>query len=210
MTIKEVREQFQSSVEEGSSYYALTTRLDDARYCRWNGQAEDGRKYSKFLKKQAFPWEGASDIRPYFVDNIVNDDVDIMRTADKNCHMQTMAANSQNDDLARATTSVLDYVARTLLVEELDRERDLAANWRQHYGSAVLGIDWLYEEDTEQATVTVQDLMQIAQQDPQFGAMLQYMVQNMQRLWLAMIWPRLPRRSSNISRMPIRKRHSRS
>jgi hypothetical protein len=182
MTVAEVKEQFQSSVEEGSAYFGLTTRLDDSRYCRWNGQSDDGRKYSKFLKKAAFPWEGASDIRPYYVDNIINDDVDIMRAADKNCHMQTLAANSQNDDLARATTSVLDYIARTLLVEELDRERDLAAQWRQHYGSSVLGIDWLYEEDTEIATVTTQDLMQIAQQDPQFGALLQYLVQNMQRL----------------------------
>lgn len=182
MTISEVKQQFQTAVEEGSAYFSLTTRLDDSRYCRWNGQSDDGRKYSKFLKKQAFPWEGASDIRPYYVDNIINDDVDIMRTSDKNCHMQTLAANSQNDDLARATTSVLDYIARTLLVEELDRERDLAAQWRQHYGSSVIGIDWLYEEDTEIATVTVQDLMQIAQQDPDFGALLQYLVQNMQRL----------------------------
>ena len=182
MDIKEVKEQFMSAVEEGSAYFNLTTKLDDARYCRWNGQSEDGRKYSKFLKKQAFPWEGASDIRPYYVDNIVNDDVDIMRTSDKNCHMQTLAANSNDDDMARATTSVLDYVVRTLLVEELDRERDLAAQWRQHYGSSVLGIDWLYEEDTEMATVTMQDLMQIAQQDPNFGALLQYLVQNMQRL----------------------------
>lgn len=182
MEIKQVKQQFQTAVEEGSSFFSLVTRLDDSRYCRWNGQSDDGRKYSKFLKKQAFPWEGASDIRPYFVDDIINDDVDIMRMADKNCHMQTLGANSNYDDLARATTAVLDYISRTLLVDELDRERDLAAQWRQHYGSSVLGVDWLYEIDTELATVTVQDLLQIAQQDPDFGALLQYLQQNLQRL----------------------------
>jgi hypothetical protein len=93
-----------------------------------------------------------------------------------------MAANSESDALARATTSVLDYVARTMLVEELDRERDLAAQWRQQYGSSVLGVDWLLEMDSEQVTVTMQDLMQIAQQDPDFGALLQYLIANMQRL----------------------------
>src|SRR6267154_2968418 len=118
MTITQVKEQFQTAVEEGSAYFQLVSRLDDTRYCRWPGQADDGRKYSKFLKKQAFPWEGASDIRPYYVDDLVNDDVDIMRLSDRNCHMQTLAANSDYDSLARATTSVLDYVARTMLVEE--------------------------------------------------------------------------------------------
>jgi len=62
-----------------------------------------------------------------------------MRLADRNCHMQTLPANSEDDALARATTAVLDYVQRTLLAEELDRERDLAAQWRQHFGSSVIG-----------------------------------------------------------------------
>lgn len=180
MTITQVKEQFQTAVEEGSSYFQLVSRLDDDRYCRWSGQADDGRKYSKFLKKQAFPWEGASDIRPFYIDDLVNDDVDIMRLADRNCHMQTLPANSEDDALARATTAVLDYVQRTLLAEELDRERDLAAQWRQHFGSSVIGIDWLYELDSEQIAVTGQDLMQIAQQDPQFGAVLQYLMANLQ------------------------------
>jgi hypothetical protein len=176
MTISEVKEQFQVALEEGSSYFQLITRLDDSRYCRWPGQAEDGRKYSKFYQKQVFPWEGASDIRPFYIDALVNDDVSIMRTADQKCHMQAMAANSDNDALARAVTNVLDYVSRSLLAEEMDREREFAANWRQHYGSSVIGVDWLYEMDSEQKTVSIQDLMQIAQADPQFGAVLQFLI----------------------------------
>ena len=177
MTIDEVRTQFQTAIEEGSSYFNMVSHLDDSRYCRWPGQAEDGRKYSANLKKQAFPWEGASDIRNFYVDDLINDDVDIMRTADENCFMQALGTNSTNDSIAKAVTDVLAYVQRTWLAEELNRERTLAAQWRQHYGSSVLGVDWLYEIDSEQKTVTMQDLMGIAQQDQQFGAVLQYLMQ---------------------------------
>ena len=93
MTIDEVRTQFQTAIEEGSSYFNMVSSLDDSRYCRWPGQAEDGRKYSANLKKQAFPWEGASDIRNFYVDDLINDDVSIMRAADENCFIQALGTN---------------------------------------------------------------------------------------------------------------------
>jgi hypothetical protein len=181
MNIKVLKEQFNQAVTETSGYLQLTRRLDDTRYCRWAGQSDDGRKYSRNTGSQVFPWEGASDIRPYFIDDLIVDDVDLMRTSDRNCHMQVLGSNSSNDSLARAATSVLDYINRMLMAEESDRERDLAAGWRQHYGSAVFGIDWLIEMDSEQVTIGMQDLMQLAQVDPDFGNMLQYLMQNLQR-----------------------------
>jgi len=56
-----------------------------------NGQTTDGRKWEQYAGKEVFPWDGASDMRPFFIDDLINDDVDVMRTADKNCHMQTLA-----------------------------------------------------------------------------------------------------------------------
>jgi hypothetical protein len=154
--------------------------LDDLRYCRWDGQSDDGRKYSKYVGKQVFPWEGASDIKPYTIDDIINDDVDLMRTADRNAHMQVVGTNSGNDEMARAATSVLDYIQRMWLAEELEEQKDLAANWRQHYGSAIIGIDWLMETDSEVVTVGLQDLLQIGQMDQDFGVMLAYLMQALQ------------------------------
>jgi hypothetical protein len=156
--------------------------LDDTRYCRWAGQTYDGRKWSANTGKDVFPWEGASDIRPYFIDDLIIDDVDIMRTADKNCHMQTLPAASLYQEQASATTSVLDWVLRNMMAEEMEREKELAAQWRQHYGSSVIGIDWYLDFDSEVVTVTMQDLMQMAMMDPQLNAFLQYLMSNRDRL----------------------------
>lgn len=129
-----------------------------------------------------FPWEGASDIRPYFIDDLILDDVDIMRTADKNCHMQTLPSNSTYQEQAVATTAVLDWVNRNLMAEELEREKELACQWRQHYGSSVIGVDWYLDFDSEVVNVGMQDLMQLAQMDPQVAAMLEYLLSNQNRL----------------------------
>ena len=182
MTFEEVKESFQTSLTDSSQYQSLVTDLDDARYCRWNGQTTDGRKYEKYVGKEVFPWDGASDIRPFFIDDLINDDVDVMRTSDKNCHMQTVPANSLYQEQATAQTAVVDFVCRSWMAAELEREKELLAQWRQHYGSAVMGIDWWMDFDSEVVTVTVQQLMQMAQQVPELGAMLSYLQDNVQQL----------------------------
>jgi hypothetical protein len=182
MNFSEVKRSFTWALTEASSYISFISTLDDTRYCRWAGQTYDGRKWSANTGKEVFPWEGASDIRPYFIDDLIIDDVDIMRTADKNCHMQTLPSNSQYQEQASATTAVLDWVLRNMMAEEMDREKELAAQWRQHYGSSVIGIDWYLDFDSEVATVGMQDLMQMAQMDPQLQAFLEYLMRNAQRL----------------------------
>jgi hypothetical protein len=178
MTFDQVKESFQTSVTDSSAYQSWVTKLDDTRYCRWNGQTEDGRKYSKYTGSEVFPWEGASDIRPFFVDDLINDDVDVMRTGDRNCHMQTVPVNSLYQQQATAQTAVLDYVARAQMAEELEREKELLAQWRQHFGSSVMAVDWWMDFDSEVVTVTIQDIMQMAQQMPELSAVLEYMMTN--------------------------------
>jgi hypothetical protein len=182
MTFEEVRSAFDTSVTDASQYQSWIAELDDARYCKWDGQTVDGRKHEKYLNKEVFPWDGASDIRTFFIDDLICDDVDIMRVADKNCHMQTVPVNSTYQSLATSQTAVIDYVNRAWMAEELEREKELLAQWRQHYGSSVMAIDWWMDFDSEQVTVTMQQLMQLGQQDPQFGAMMQYLQDNLQQL----------------------------
>ena len=182
MNLAEVRRSFTWALTEASTYISFISTLDDTRYCRWAGQTYDGRKWSANTGKEVFPWEGASDIRPYFIDDLIIDDVDIMRTADKNCHMQTLPSTSLYQEQATATTAVLDWVNRNLMAEELEREKELAAQWRQHYGSSVIGVDWYLDFDSEVVTIGLPDLLQMAQMDPQMQAFLEYLMRNQNRL----------------------------
>jgi len=178
VNFKTVKEEFLKSVSDASSYQAWLNSLDDVRYCRWSGQSTDGRKYERFTGGEVFPWDGASDIRPFFIDDLVNDDVDIMRMSDRNCHMQTVAANSLYQKQAASQTAVLDFVCRTWMSIELEREKELLAQWRQQYGSSVMAIEWWMDTDSEVVTVTMADIQALAQQVPELGAMLSYVMDN--------------------------------
>jgi hypothetical protein len=182
MVFSEVKESFMNTVTEASQYSAWSTELDDARYCKWNGQTTDGRKWEQYTGKEVFPWDGASDMRPFFIDDLINDDVDIMRTADKNCHMQTVSTNSTYQQKAVAQTSVIDFVSRAWMAENLEREKELLAQWRQHYGASVMAIDWYMDFDSEVVTVTIGDILAIAQQDPNFAGTLAYLANNQGQL----------------------------
>jgi len=96
--------------------------------------------------------------------------------------MQTVPSNSLYQEQATSTTAVLDWVLRNLMAEEMDREKTLAAQWRQHYGSSLIGVDWYLDFDSEVVTVGMQDLMQLALMDPQLQAFLEYLMRNQQRL----------------------------
>ena len=178
MTWAEVKEDFLANVADISSYISWTSNLDDTRYCRWDGQSDDGRKYERFMGREVFPWDGASDIRPYFADDIINDQVDTMRMADRNCHMQTLPANSTLAQKATSQTAVLDFVCRNQMSIELEREKELLAQWRQHYGSSVAEIAWWMDTDSELVTVTAQQVMMMAAQMPELGSMLAYFSDN--------------------------------
>ena len=119
MTTDELKEQFNTSIIETSGYLFLTQRLDDLRYCRWDGQSDDGRKYSKNLGRQVFPWEGASDIKPYTVDDIILDDVDLMQTAVRNAHMQVLVTNTKSFKEAAKNANVLVLNVRRGSVAQL-------------------------------------------------------------------------------------------
>ena len=58
--------------------------LDNTRFCRWANQSVDGRKHDikgKGKAGEAVPFDGASDCRPFVVDDIINEQVGLLTTS---------------------------------------------------------------------------------------------------------------------------------
>ena len=72
--VKVLLREYNESLYNGSSLDRLAA-LDDIRYCRWEGQSDDGKKHSDMRRdgNPAMPWEGASDVRVRLVDRTIND-----------------------------------------------------------------------------------------------------------------------------------------
>src|SRR5688572_14697698 len=70
-----------SAVDNGIS--TRITSIENVRYCRWDGQSDDGKKWQANLsdKKKVFPWDGASDSRVFLADEVINSQVDLLQTS---------------------------------------------------------------------------------------------------------------------------------
>ena len=52
--------------------------FDDVRYCRWEGQSDDGRKHEEYLGHRPTPWENASDIQIRLADRLINEHIHLV------------------------------------------------------------------------------------------------------------------------------------
>src|SRR6202011_2267926 len=68
-------------------------------------------------------------------------------------------------------TQVLEYQVKKM-AEEWTREWEALLQWCNTYGLAAISVYWRRETDTEEVTVTVQDLMQLAMQDQHLDDMI--------------------------------------
>lgn len=139
--------------------------LDDVRFCRWSGQSADGRKYD--VKDDplggAKPWNGASDCRPYVVDDIINETKDTLSEA----FWRALARPGMaNDEAGAYAVALADHLIWTKLYGRLVREVELSAQYAKHYGWYVLAPRWRREVGLKRKEVTLAQIQAEAAQAP--------------------------------------------
>ena len=66
---------FEDAVRNNQPYIDQCRLNYETRYAIWNGQSADGKKhYREGSRVSPTPWDGASDLRVFLVDNIINKD----------------------------------------------------------------------------------------------------------------------------------------
>jgi hypothetical protein len=144
-----------------------TAWLDNVRFCHWGpSQWTDGRKHdiSGTERGAAFPWDGASDCRPFTVDGIVNDRVALKVTA---FWRAVMNQGGSGDEAREYSVTLADYLIWTVLFKSLVREVELAAQYEEHYGWTVLAVRWRREMSLRRVKVTLEMVQEDSQQAQQ-------------------------------------------
>tara|TARA_R100000742_G_C4279412_1_gene103908 strand:+ start:2105 stop:4168 length:2064 start_codon:yes stop_codon:yes gene_type:complete len=149
--------------------YTSWFRADSIRFCRWDGQTDDGRKHQyEYSKKKVFPWDGASDVRVRLADAICSENSDIMTTAFQRGILRASPTESGDGSQSTLVTTLLKYYKENKLMNELRHEAHLLANYGQQYGTGVLQIGWEKEETKANKPVTMEDVVAFSQEaDPQ-------------------------------------------
>jgi hypothetical protein len=91
---------------------------DATRYCRWEGQSADGKKHDR-RGATAFPWDGASDTRPFLADAIINEKVALLTSAFWRAITRPKVAD---DTVGQYAVALADYFVNECLTDNLARE----------------------------------------------------------------------------------------
>ena len=128
---------FADVLGDNSPFIDQCVKNYNTRYAIWDGQNQDGKKRGN----KAFPWEGASDLQVFAVDEIINADVALMKTALRKANL--MAVPVEGNDIARAKTvsNFLKWLVRCQ-IPNLEREEELCAQFVREKGIAATGVFW--------------------------------------------------------------------
>jgi len=139
---------------------------DDLRFCRWNGQTSDGKKFSKNRDEDdpALPWEGSSDVRVRLIDRVINEQVSLWMNSLKNAKLGVTGRTSEDAQSAGAMSTLLEYVGAGRNKQEMRREAELLAQYTNQYGWSVMHIGWEQEIGMREQKFTITDLVNMAQQ----------------------------------------------
>ena len=137
---------------------------DDIRYCRWNGQTSDGKKFSKNRDEDdpALPFEGASDARVRLIDRIINEQTALWMNSLKGAKLGVSGRTSDDSATAGGMQMLLEYVARGRQNQDMRREAEMYGQYTNQYGWSAMHIGWEQEMGTVEERFTISDLVNIA------------------------------------------------
>jgi len=177
------RENKESNVELLRKYYqdAGTTGFstehetsENTRLCIWPYQARDGRKWDENFPddRGAFPWHGASDVRPFQADGVCNELVGTCELAFWHAQTQMGGLDLGDSEDAAAATQYLDWLVNNKLLGQLTTEVELLAQYGMGNRWTALHITWEREVSYKLQPVEMRGLIALAEetvrQDPQF------------------------------------------
>jgi len=133
----------------------------ETRYAIWQNQSADGRKHARGMNQpDPTPWDGASDLRVYLVDEAINSKVALLGTAFKRANI--IASPIEGNDYRRSKTvqDFMRWLVRTQ-IPELGREVELLAQYIQEKGVAVTGQFWETLQEKTLTTVTIENVQEL-------------------------------------------------
>lgn len=154
-----LRSELERSLYNGGNVARLNSN-DDIRLARWQGQADDGKKYSHLMEEgeSVFPFEGASDVRCRLVDQTINELVVLLVSSWQLARLRISGNNYDNAATAGAIQTLANWVVSNRMKSELTKEVELWAQYALQFGWSVTHIGWERKLGIRNAVVTVADI----------------------------------------------------
>lgn len=159
--------EFNRSIFSGSNV-ARFNEADNIRFARWDSQSEDGKKHSENMRngEQAFPFEGASDVRIRLIDQTINELVAIMMTSWQRSQLRISGVDSTDSEAAGAAHLLMRWIVENKIRGELEREIELWIQYTLDYGWSVMHVGWEQKLAKRKVSVSMEEVEKMASENP--------------------------------------------
>jgi hypothetical protein len=165
-----VKSDFENAVADSSEIVGQMRQNYETRFAIWPGQSSDGKKRSREgSRTKPTPWDGASDLRTYLVDEVINAKVAMKCTAFRRSNLVAVPIEGTDMKRAKLVTSFMKWLVYTQM-PHLDREVELLNQYIEEKGVAISGQFWERYQEKTLETITLEQLEQ--QMGPDIGLLL--------------------------------------
>lgn len=158
--------EFNRSIFSGSNI-ARFNEADNIRFARWPSQSTDGKKHSENMRngEQAFPFEGASDVRIRLIDQTINELTAIMMTSWKRSQLRISGVDMTDSQTAGAAQLLMKWVVENKIRAELEKEIELWIQYTLDYGWSTMHIGWEQRLSKRRISMTMDDFKAMAMEN---------------------------------------------
>jgi len=184
--LKAEMQQIKGDTESG--IWSRRSWTEDVRFCRWDGQSDDGRKRQSAMGGKApHPFEGATDGRIRLADMIIGEHVAVKLAAAMRADLTVKGMETTDESWAAKLRTLLRYITRG---RRYWREIVKLTQYEEgdSPAAAILGVFWHHETGIRTASISAEEFVQLAwsmasdgDPDEEFAADLMDMVINPER-----------------------------
>lgn len=149
---------FETTARDCATYASQCRQNFETRFAIWQGQSSDGKKHSREgANIEPTPWDGASDLRCYTVDEAINAKVAMLSMARRKANLVAVPINGNDLERAKVVGLFLRWLVNTQ-IPNISREDELLAQFIQEKGVAVTGQFWEVAQEKVLDVLKLEDL----------------------------------------------------
>ena len=164
-SVQALRQAYNQTVIELSSYFDLCRSSYDDRRNWWPGKSRDLRKHGA----DAFPWEGAADMESHVIDERVTKLVSLFISSMKRANVRAYPVEMGDIARSKLVSNFLKWMVSSGYIPRFAQEMELGANYMLERGLLITYVGW-HREDRR--FLQKLDIDQIAQMSPELAAII--------------------------------------
>jgi hypothetical protein len=137
-----IRNAYDETVRELESYFDVCREAFDERNNFWPGKSRDLRKHGA----DAFPWEGASDLESFVIEERISRLVSLFMQALQRANIRAFPTEGTDAARAKIVSSFLKWMTSSGYIPRFMREMELGANYLLERGLMITYIGWMQED----------------------------------------------------------------